>query len=348
MKHGTIKTITPGQVASSQVASGQVISSEANTSEVTPVVSASVAQETKSASVNYRDFCDAFRRREDSLTLLHQLHQLIKAVQRHRGISMGLLAGDKDFLPEFNVLQSQLERRLATLETFAHSTGGLLSDRDKENLHLAWVTIRQNWQDDDISDNFELHSHFIHQLLCMSFNLAKTLEGPLFEDMQETAELNRKSISYPIAFSRIELLNFIGKQMPEMIEQIAKLRGLSTYAASSQNPAELMLGKLRYLLQAIQEHSERVRQQADRLHMILLGAVASLKKIKDLELKLMFLINTVENDVLINASPKTDSHQLFDLATEIIEVYWEVVGDGFILVRKWHQGDIDVWAKMSP
>jgi len=311
------------------------------------IIDGDISSLEKQLNVSYKNFCESYRRREDTLTLVHQLHQMIKAVQRHRGISMGLLAGDQEFLEEFNALQYQLERRLATLEMFAYCTGGLLSDREKENLHHAWITIRQNWQDDELSDNFELHSHFIHQLLAMVFSLAKSLETPLSEKMEEPQESDASSVTYPRVFRRIELLSFIARQMPEMIEQTAKLRGLSTYAASAAKPEEALLRKLRYVLQVTQQQSERVRQQAERLHVILSGEVPSLKDIKNFELKLMFLINTIENDILLGAGERPNSHQLFSLATEIIDVYWKVVNDGLILVRKWHQDDLDVWAKTS-
>jgi len=96
---------------------------------------------------SFKAFCDAFRQREQLFTLINQINQLIKVVQKHRGISMGLIGGDVSFQPDFDQLQMQLAKRLATLEYFAESTGGLLSEKDKGNLHLAWATIRQNWQD---------------------------------------------------------------------------------------------------------------------------------------------------------------------------------------------------------
>lgn len=320
--------------------------------------SASAPVEAGESIINtYEAFCTAYRQREDTLTLVYQLNQMIKAVQKHRGMSMALLAGNAAFVGDFEILQHQLERRLATLETFARETGGLLSQRDKENLHLAWETIRHNWQDDDVSDNFELHSHFVEQLHGMIFSLAKQLERPLSGELpsESSGELvefstlsrrDRSGVSYPRMFKQIELLNFVARQLPDMIEQIAKIRGLSTYAAATGEVHYHNDRKLRFLLQCSRQQSEKLRHQAERLEGILDGGIKGLIELKNLELKLFYFLNVVERDVLSGRAITASSHQLFKLATELIDVYWAVVNEGLSLVRKWHEEDMENWLKL--
>ncbi len=290
------------------------------------------------------EICSLFRAREDVLCLINQINQLIKAVQKHRGVSMGLLGGDNSFVHGFESLQQQLSRRLATLEVFARRTGGLLTKRDKENLHLAWHTICQNWQDDDLSDNFELHSHFIEQLQGMLISLAKRLEKPL---VVELAGRSEDGVSYPRLFKQIELLQFVARQLPDMIEHIAKVRGLSVYAASAGSVDFYNDRKLRFLLQTARELSDRLRHQAERINGLLDDEIASFNELKNLELKLLFLLNTVEQDVLSGMSITTSSQHFFSLATEIIDVYWKVVNDGLNVLRGWHEQDLDDWFKLS-
>lgn len=291
----------------------------------------------------YEKFCTRYRQREDVLSLLNQINQLIKAVQKHRGVSMGILAGDNSFVVGFNILQKQLEKRLATLECFAHRTGGLLSAREKENLNLAWMTIRQDWQDDDLSDNFELHTHFVEQLQGMLISLAKQLENPLCPEVVESSGV--QDISYPKLFKQIELLNFVARQLPDMIEQVAKVRGLSVYAASLGSVDFYNDRKLRFLLLCAREQSDKLRHQAERLNELLRGELDSFQELKNLELKLLYLLNTVEQDVLSGVEITTGSQQYFKLATDIIDVYWKVVNDGLALLRRWHEDDMENWLK---
>jgi hypothetical protein len=290
-------------------------------------------------------YCSKFRSQRDAIVLLRQLHHLSKAVQRHRGMSMALLAGNKMFEGDFAILQRQLERRLATLEVFAAAAGDLLSERDQQNLHNAWATISADWQNDDVIDNFELHSHFIEQLDSMIAVLCKKIERSVSVAMAEDygEELASTDRLIPNALKQIELLNFIARQTPEMVEQLARMRGLATYAAAKGECEYHLDRKLRFALQCVRTQHEKLRLQAERMQSVLDGALPSVTFIKTYELKLMFLLNTVEMDVLSGAEITSSSHQLFKLATEIIDVYLKVAEDGFDLISRWHDADIEVW-----
>jgi hypothetical protein len=293
----------------------------------------------------FESFCTTYRQHQDALSLIKQLNQMIKAVQRHRGMSMAILAGSTLFQGDFHVLQRQVERRLTSLEVFAAQTG-LLSARDKENLHNAWHTIRADWQGDDVIDNFELHSHFIDQLQIMIAGLAKHLEKPVSVTVAEKANLalpDEDATAYPKMFKQIELLNFAARQVTTMAEQVGRIRALSTYAAAKGLCDYHHDRKLRYAISCARTSNEKLRHQAERLESLLAGALPSLAMIKTYELKLMFLLNTVESDVLSGMTITTNSYNLFKLATEIIDVYLKVVDEAMDLVARWHEEDLESW-----
>lgn len=294
---------------------------------------------------DFEAFCATYRQRQDALSLIKQLNQMTKAVQRHRGMSMALLAGSTLFQGDFNVLQHQVERRLASLEVFAAQTG-LLSARDKENLHNAWHTIRADWQGDDVIDNFELHSHFIEQLQAMIATLAKLLERPVSVVVAAAAGLElpgEDATGYPKMFKQIELLNFAARQVTTMAEQVGRIRALSTYAAAKGFCDYHHDRKLRYAISTARASNEKLRHQTERLESVLTGSLPSLSMIKTYELKLMFLLNTVESDVLSGMTIATNSHNLFKLATEIIDVYLKVVDDAMELISRWNDEDLEGW-----
>ena len=257
---------------------------------------------------------------------------------------MGLLAGDSGFLENFESLQTQLEKRLATLECFARTTGGLLTDREKDNLHLAWLTIRQDWQNDNLSDNFELHTHLIEQLQSMLASLARQLGKPLAPDLEDAEP--EGGADYPKLFKQIEMLNFVCRQVPDIIEQVAKVRGLSVYAASAGSVDFYSDRKLRFLVQCTREQGAKLRAQAERINEQLEGGLGAFKVLKELELKVHFLLNTVEQDVLSDSAIATSSQQFFSLATEIIDVYWRLVTEGLAQIRLWHEDDMEAWLKL--
>lgn len=291
-------------------------------------------------------FCELYRQRQDALNLIKQLVQMIKAVQRHRGMSMALLGGNTLFRDEFERLQHQLERRLMSLQTFAAHTNNLLSEREQENLHSAWVTISRDWQHDSVIDNYELHCHLIEQLLGMLASLAKQLEQPvsnLVNNHSDVAVANVDGGAYPNRFRHLEILHFSMRLMPSVVEQIGRIRALSTYAAAMGHCDSHHDGKLRYVIQCTRVNNEKLRHQAKRLEGILENDIGLLSQLKSYEIKLMFLLNMVESDVLNNGKITTDSNRLFSVATDIIDVYLKVIEDGIQLVIRWNEEDIETW-----
>lgn len=301
-------------------------------------------QEHTALAENYDQFAQLFLAREDGIRLVSQLNQLMKAVQRHRGISMGLLAGNNGFQGEFAELQRQIERRLATLDAFARSHQ-LLSSRDKESVSFAWATIRSNWENDALIDNFELHSHFIEQLLIMIAGLAKKLEVPLMVPLAQSAS----SGVFNVAFSQermlqqIEILNFVGKALPEVIEHVARIRGTAVYSAAVASLQGLSERKLRFWMEILRSSSSALRHQAESLDRNLSGAINFFDLVKSNELHLLQFLNTVESAVFLGKGGREEAHQLFNMATDIIEVYWRMVAEGLDVVRAWHLQDMEAW-----
>lgn len=296
----------------------------------------------------FAEYCTAWRRRQDIVTLIRQINQMIKAVQRHRGMSMGLLAGSDLFRGDFVILQRQLQRRLLCLEVFAVQTR-LLSERERTNIHHAWQTIHVDWQDDDVIDNFELHSHLIDSLQTITVDLARQLERPVSEEVAETRRIELPEIGgeYPRMFRQIELLHFSTRQAPDMIEQVARIRGLATYAAAKKHCDYHHDRKLRYAISCARKANEKLRQQAERLESIVGAEVRTLSMIKTYELKLMFLLSTVEMDILAGNTITAESRQLFRLATEIIDIYIEIVDECIDVVDAWHVHDMEQWAMLD-
>lgn len=304
---------------------------------------------------SFDDLCSDYRRREDALSLISQLNQVIKAVQKHRGMTMALIAGNMDFRGDFGILQHQLDRRIAVLQAFIRRSPELITSRQEESLCLSWQTIRQDWQEDKLSDNFELHSHFIEQLQAIVYGLAKVLEKPLAGEkflpgekpLENDESVSYESVSYPQIFKQIEVLNFVAKELPAMIEQIAKTRGLSTFITASGSVDYHHDRKLRYVLRCTRQQSEKLRHQSERLQTVVGTAIPSLPEINVIELKLIYLMEMVENDVLGGGRIQTKSQDLFQIATDLMDVYWVTVNEGLTLVRRWREEALEVRLKQG-
>jgi len=287
-------------------------------------------------------FSRQYRERQDALTLIKQLVRLIKGVQRHRGMSMAMLGGNTQFRADFSRMQNKLERRILALQAFTAGTE-LLTDREQDNLHNAWVTISRDWQEDLVIDNYELHCHLVEQLLMTLASVSRRLEEPLTDQSAGPPEAGQPGSGGPTRLQLLELLHFSTRLMPAVVEQIGRIRALSSYAAALGHCDSHHASKLRYVIQNTQVNNEKLRHQIRRLESVLGPEFAQLGELKRYELKLMFLLNMVETDVLTDEPITADSNRLFRVATDIIDVYLQVVENGITLLHQWQERDLEAW-----
>lgn len=291
----------------------------------------------------FERFSRLYRERQDALTLIKQLVRFIKGVQRHRGMSMAMLGGNQKFQADFGQLQCRLERRILALQAFTRGTD-LLSEREQENLHNAWVTISRDWQEDLVIDNYELHCHLVEQLLVTLASLSRRLETPLSQQAPSADTLQAPATSTgPSRLQHLELLHFCTRLMPAVVEQIGRIRALASYAAALGHCDSHHDSKLRYVIQNTQVNNEKLRHQIRRLESVLGQDFNQLGELKRYELKLMFLLNMVETDVLTGKPITADSNRLFSVATDIIDVYLQVVDNGIALISQWQERDLEAW-----
>ncbi|WP_317930994.1 hypothetical protein [Halioxenophilus sp. WMMB6] len=288
--------------------------------------------------------CKGYNERLLALSLIKQISHLCRDIQRHRGLGMSLIAGYEEFEPDFTSLQLQVGRRMKALQAFSLQSNNLLSSTQLEKLSAAWTVIERDWQGDSVMENFEYHSHFIEQLLQLMMNLARFLERPVATEFGESAPVATRNVEpRKQQINQVGLLVFVCNQLPSLVELVAKIRGLATLAASRGSQDELESSKLRYFIQGTRVQHEKVRSQADRLLEITRDAIRNLPLIKAYEFKLMFLLTTVEKEILEPKLINMNSRQLFDLATETIDVYLKVVDEGLTQLQLWQEESLEQW-----
>lgn len=309
--------------------------------------------------------CETINQRHHIISLIQQLHHMVTAVQLHRGMSMSLLGGNRVFETEIVHLQKQLERRLLIIETYLTQSEELLSLQEKNNLQQAWLTIRHDWHDDEVLDNFELHSHFIEQLITMIMGLASQLEIPLENyianqtqsaadstesktvEIPEADTTTTEQPTYPNALRVIELLNFVSEQLPNMIELLAKIRGLGSHAASVGKVEYRQDRRLRYLVQCAESQNEKIRHKSKRLNTIWKGEIPHLQDITTIEMKVHFLFETIKTDILSGHNISMEGHELFVRASDIINVYSKIIDSCWDTVRRQLDTDMEYWISHS-
>src|SRR5690606_36613154 len=142
-------------------------------------------------------------------------------------------------------------------------------------------------------------------------------------------------------FNYLEMLHFSTRLMPEVAEQIGRIRALATYVSASHVCDQDFRTKLSYLIQCTRVNNEKLRHHIKRVENKPDSELLLLGQLKSYEVKLAFLLSMVENDVL-GDKIQADSRRIFDLATDIIDLYLRAVIEGTQILQKWLEADIQM------
>ena len=251
--------------------------------------------------------------------------QLMGALARHRGMSLSILANGQTFAADLGKLQNEINRRIALLDV-ASTHLQAEHNINFERIEQAWRTIEQGWQQDTVRENFEFHSHFIELLQSVIVRVTEPLDSFVASDTNPLPQL---------------LLTFCGRTMPELIELIARIRGLATYLLLSGNEDEQARLRLGHFVKELKKHQYAYQQAIVRLNSLPAHKMPALSMVKAYELKLSFVLETVENTILGTGQSTLNGPQLFQISTEIIGVYQQVTLDGLDVLQHTIEANID-------
>lgn len=274
-----------------------------------------------------------YRERHSILTLMRQLNRLVNAIQQHRGVSLAHLAGDGLFTEDVAQVQAQVNRRLLVLRKSIDHFDQLITPSEQQNIQHGWNTVCHDWEGDALLENFEYHSFLIDQVLQLSSGLARRLEEPLKPSVGTADALVTEDLVLPL----------VCRGVPELIEQLARIRGLATHAAVVGGCDEEHDKKLKYWLQCAERQNHELIRQIDTMDHGLKSGWKSLAELKNYELKLAFFLNTIKKDIVGGDCSKADARQLFTLGSEIIEAYVEGVDGGISLLQTRLESNLESW-----
>ena len=257
--------------------------------------------------------------RSNAIFVIKTLCELSKVVQKHRGASIACIDGDEQFLPLVSHLQTQVQQIFQVLFQ-CEQRQPMLNEAKLSALVSDWRTIQANWQQDTVIQNYEFHSHLIEVLRVMQ------------RSSIDTYLLNTElSINNPGFTQGVHTLLF---DIPEYIELMAKLRGLSTHVLVSKNCDHDYAIRISYLRRTVQKESKSLNRTLKKM----VAPFADLQPLSELsEIVPMldeFLLR-IDQSILERKKVRGSSRQLFVLATKVIEFYWRIVVEGFSILDRY-------------
>ncbi len=285
----------------------------------------------------------AYQCRLLSLTLIKQLMHLCRDVQKHRGLGMGLLAGNQEFASRFDLLQRNIARRIEILVAMSRQELHGFSEQEMIKITESWNTIRDGWHDDSVLENFQFHSYFIEQILQVVVPISEGLESVSTRHAY-VSDLSTSILTTTSATqNKDELLHFIISQLPRMIEFLGMVRALATHLATVGDSIDEHDKKLKYLCQCVHTEKFQIISKAEQLYQYLDNELPSLLVLKTYEYKVDVFIEKVTTQVIGQSNITFSSDDLFSMATEIMDVYWRVVDDGIDVLHHSQDEALEKW-----
>lgn len=261
-----------------------------------------------------------------ALDLVKSLYEQVRVIQQHRAATNGALAGNPFFESKTRVLAREVNARFKELERMQLDQPELHNDIRWDDVCNAWQTVHLQWRQDEIIENFELHSHLVKQVLDYIAELGHKAEGLIETNFHNQA-----------------LGHYVFEDLPWFIELLGQLRALGTSAAvvgKLDDPTEM---RIRFLLGQLQKQQVKVKEQAQRFSQEAIEITTSLIDALLCEPKLERLYGILHHDILSGREIVTSADEIFTLSTSIIDAHYNVMNEGLRLLRLSMDKRIQAW-----
>ena len=263
----------------------------------------------------------------NTLTLIRHLNLLIISGQKHRGAKLALLGGDASFEPKLLELKNQIAKRIDVISVLNSQYFNIISPMDLRALEGDWRLLEKSDCGGSIESCYELHNAFIESLLGLMWRMVSMiyLNHPSGSMAQASSEP-----SSALFFDKDQqtLLKITVRLMPELIETMAKLRGIATFVAVIGVCEDENQKRLAYLLQVLSNRKDQLADLSKSLGHTTLSALPAFAELFLHEHKLDQLQRVVRQEFMSNSEIKTGSQEIFDFVTSIVEVYYKAVEAG--------------------
>lgn len=266
-----------------------------------------------------------------SITIIRHLFPVIVTSQQHRGAKLALLEGDEFFRERVGDLQQEIQHRLLALNVLNREMMLPVDAPSLEALLHEWDIVK-SWSGGPSLENYNLHSHFIEQQMKLLWQIAESTRCFI------AVSGNESMAAASLATTDDLLIRFILHETPELIELIARIRGLASYALALGRCDEEQQAKLEYMLTLLNQKKEKFRVLSRQLQKYVLHDVPALIELQIQDVRIIQLVQMVNKTILASDEIHGEDHSIFSLATNIIDSQTEIVKQGLDYIQtKVHQ-----------
>lgn len=265
-----------------------------------------------------------------TLTIIRHIVPIVIASQQHRGANLAYLEGDASYQTKVVELQTQIDYRLTTLQLINQELSKPVAKLEIEQLLQEWHNVK-SWSGGPALENFNLHSHFVEQLMRLVWQVTER-SNFFFMDSMFPEDSGNNSRGDELIGDTL-LIRFILHETPELVELIARIRGIATHASVLGICDTEHSSRLDYLLRQLNQKKEQFRSMPKALHKYAVEDLPLLLDIQMQDSRIVQLVQLVENQILRKNKIELDSQDIFVMATSIINSQTEVVYQGLDFIQ---------------
>lgn len=213
---------------------------------------------------------------------LAELRLLLSHMQRHRGLSSGLLAGNKELEREIEQIQNKIRRDCETI----NGIGQWIQENERWlGIEQHWRRLSQSYRTLHIDNSLQQHNKLITNLLFLIEDTAEAHHLRLLDDNGAR-------------------LSFIWRELLVAAEHIGQARALGTAITASGRCDSVSRIRLAYLENKIRETTEQ--------------AWRNLETPSQTRLQVDMLLRCIQEDVMTD-TPTLSSQAYFEKASQCLE-----------------------------
>lgn len=232
-----------------------------------------------------------------------QLLLLVKALQRHRGLSSGFLAGDPTFAPAMSKAQAELDALFISFAPIARGESDMTWPCFTYN---EWIMLRHHWdvlkvelETLSVDQNIARHSKIVDQMLEWLAALGEA----------------RLALAFPHRLPRGLALNY-AHRLPALAECLGQARAIGSAAAACGSCPAATKGKLIYLASRAESLLQRIGEPAG--HPAGAIAISATKR----------LIQVIRADLIESQQISLSATAYFDQASRTIDAIFVWIEEG--------------------
>jgi hypothetical protein len=280
----------------------------------------------KETSINLAQVHQNQQTRSKALEVVKALYDQVRVVQQHRAATNGALGGNPFFESKTRMLAREINTRFKELDRQLADVSELFDALRWDDIGNEWQTVHLQWRQDQVIENFELHSHLVRQMLDFIADIGERAESLIMRDKHQQA-----------------LAQYVFRGLPSFIEIMGQMRALGTHATVISECTDACGMRLRFLLQQIQSQQVSVREQMSRLSPEAFSKTTSLIDVHLCEPKLDKLQKCIEQDILKARKIDLNPDELFTRCTEIMDAHFNVMMEGLRMLRMSLDRRIEAW-----